>query len=259
MVSPFTLFTFVIRYQSSFYLSTMLLIPDDFDYAHFTLLFNFFKFTIMGKIKDASIGALKGKVGNLVGSSWMGTDYYRIHRKHVSNPRTPKQVAQRERFKAACLLIRRLRTPIVMPVWSKVAVNMTGANFFMKRNMQAVNADATIDLSKLVISTGSLYDPLSLDLSKDESGDGSFVFDWKDDPEEYSFDGEELFNVVVFNEADSNMRPDLYLRCAARKNMLFQFIPKGKPGDKLHVFAFFRNVDNDNFTDSWHFDLTIGE
>ena len=53
----------------------------------------------MGRIKNASIGALSGKVGNLVGSSWKGTDYYRIHNEHIANPRTPKQVAQRERFK----------------------------------------------------------------------------------------------------------------------------------------------------------------
>jgi len=171
----------------------------------------------------------------------------------------PKQLAQRERFKAICFLIRRLRTPIIKPIWSKVAVEMTGANLFMKMNMQAINPDASVDLSKLLLSTGSLYEPLSINMTKDESADGSYVFKWEDDSEEYSFDDEEQFNLVIFNEDGNSFRPDLHLRCATRKDLSFQFTPEGNPGDKLHVFAFFRNVDNDNFTDSWHFTLTIGE
>ena len=165
----------------------------------------------MGRIKNASIGALSGKVGNLVGSSWKGTDYYRIHNEHIANPRTPKQVAQRERFKTMSFLSHKLMTAIIKPVWNKTAVKMTGANSFMQKNMPAIGPDAAIDFSKLILSDGKLDAPISVNFNKDPSEDGSYVLDWIDNAELYEVDETDLLNIVIFNKADVSVTPFLQL------------------------------------------------
>jgi len=211
----------------------------------------------MGRIKNASIGALSGKVGNLVGSSWKGTDYYRIHNEHIANPRTPKQVAQRERFKTMSFLSHKLMTAIIKPVWNKTAVKMTGANSFMQKNMPAIGPDAAIDFSKLILSDGKLDAPIEVNFAKDLSDDGSYVLDWIDNAELYEFDETDFLNIVIFNEADVSVTPFLQLHCGTRKDMLYQFIPKGDAGNKLHIYAYFSKADGSNFTESKHFELTI--
>ena len=213
----------------------------------------------MGKIKNATIGALNGKVGNLVGASWKGTDYYRIHNEHINDANSPKQIAQRERFKSVSFLIHKLRTAVIKPVWNNRVAHMTGNNAFMAKNMQAINADATIDFSKIVLTAGVLDLPASMNFNKDLSDDGSYVLDWLDVPDAYEFDDSDLLNIVIFNEADVSVTPFLQLRCAARKDMLFQFIPKGDAGNKLHIYAFFSNTDGTDFTESRHFEMTVGD
>lgn len=212
---------------------------------------------IVGKIKNASIGALSGKVGNLVGSSWKGTDYYRIHNEHIANPRTPKQVAQRERFKSMSFLSHKLMTAVIKPIWNKTAVKMTGANYFMQKNMPTIRPDAEIDLSKLIMSDGRLDAPFSVDFTKDLSDDVSYILDWIDNADLYDFDENDLLNIVIFNEADISVTPFLQLHVATRKDMIYQFTPKGEIGNKLHIFAYFSKADGSNFTESKHFELTI--
>jgi len=211
----------------------------------------------MGKIKNATIGALNGRIGNLVGASWKGTDYYRIHNEHINDAQSPKQIVQRERFKTISFLIHKLRAAVIKPIWNNSAAHMTGNNAFMSRNMQAIGADASIDFSKLILSIGSLDTPSSMNFSKDLSDDGSYVLDWLDIPEAYEYDETDILNIVIFNEADVSVTPFLMLRCATRKDMIYQFIPKGDAGNKLHIFAFFSNADGSDFTESRHFELTV--
>lgn len=213
----------------------------------------------MGKIKNASIGAISGKVGNLVGSSWKGTDYYRIHNEHIANPRTPKQVAQRERFKTASFLCHKLKTPVIKPVWNKTAVKMTGANSFMQKNMPAIGPDAKIDFSKLIMSDGKLDAPVSMKLIKDPMEAGKYNISWVDNAELYEFDETDVLNIVIFNEADQTQTPILKLGCATRKEMLHTLSLTGDAGDKLHVYIYFGKADGSNFTESKHFEVTIEE
>lgn len=55
----------------------------------------------MGTYKQGILGPFSGKVGTVVGSNWRGVYYMRSLAPHVGNPKTPAQVAARERF-AAC-------------------------------------------------------------------------------------------------------------------------------------------------------------
>ncbi|MCH8569337.1 MAG: DUF6266 family protein [Balneolales bacterium] len=53
----------------------------------------------MGKIKQGILGGFSGKVGTVVGSQWRNLDVIRALPKQVRDPKTPKQMAQRERFR----------------------------------------------------------------------------------------------------------------------------------------------------------------
>ena len=52
----------------------------------------------MGTIKKGIMGGFSGKVGNIVGASWKGIAYIRSLPASVHNPRTEKQVTQRNKF-----------------------------------------------------------------------------------------------------------------------------------------------------------------
>lgn len=55
----------------------------------------------MGKIKQGILGGFNGKVGAVIGSSWRGKSVMRGIAQSIKNPKTPKQVAQRNFF--ACV------------------------------------------------------------------------------------------------------------------------------------------------------------
>lgn len=52
----------------------------------------------MGTIKKGILGSFSGKVGNVVGASWRNIAYMRSLPSSMRNPRTEKQVTQRNRF-----------------------------------------------------------------------------------------------------------------------------------------------------------------
>lgn len=58
----------------------------------------------MAKYNQGILGPVKGKIGKVVGSKWRGVDYLRSYTDTVHDPQTKKQVAQRDRFKAAVQL-----------------------------------------------------------------------------------------------------------------------------------------------------------
>lgn len=60
----------------------------------------------MGAIKQGILGSFSGKVGTVVGSSWMGISYMRALSPNVKDARSPKQLAQREKFALANAFIK---------------------------------------------------------------------------------------------------------------------------------------------------------
>lgn len=50
----------------------------------------------MGKIMQGILGGFSGKVGTVVGGTWKSISYIRSIATSVANPRTEKQLRQRE-------------------------------------------------------------------------------------------------------------------------------------------------------------------
>ena len=113
----------------------------------------------MGTIKQGILGGFRGRVGNVIGSTWKGQDVMKIRPASVFNPNTERQQLQRAKFglvgrfnKAHLNLIR-----IGFRAYTK---NMTAVNAAMSYNMaNAVTGtfpDLSIDFNKAMISMGTL-------------------------------------------------------------------------------------------------------
>jgi hypothetical protein len=89
----------------------------------------------MGKIKQGILGGFSGTVGAVVGGSWKGIDYIRSSASSVSNPRTPGQVAQREKFAIIMAFLLPLTAWLVIG-FKSLAVKMTAFNAAMSYNVQ---------------------------------------------------------------------------------------------------------------------------
>lgn len=67
-------------------------------------------FIVMGTIKQGIFGGFSGKVRTIVSSNWKGICYMIGQAQSVKNPRTAKQVAQRDKFLLALSFIRPIQS-----------------------------------------------------------------------------------------------------------------------------------------------------
>ena len=67
----------------------------------------------MGKIKQGILGAVSGKVGGVVGSSWKGIAYLKVLPASVANPNTAAQQTQRGAFSG--IVANRIKNSQLIP------------------------------------------------------------------------------------------------------------------------------------------------
>jgi len=118
----------------------------------------------MGIIKQGVIGAFSGKVGNVVGAMWKGIAYMRILPASVANPKTDKQLAQRDRFTTILMFLQPL-TQFLRIGFKNFAVKMTAFNSAMSYNIknaiQGTYPNFTIDYPNALVSRGNLAPALN--------------------------------------------------------------------------------------------------
>lgn len=110
----------------------------------------------MGKIKQGILGAVSGKVGSVVGSSWKGIATLRSLAASVANPRTAPQVNARTKFTGIVQFASKILAEIVKPLWDRFAQQESGYNAFIRRNYSASNNGGLIDGNLIVISQGKM-------------------------------------------------------------------------------------------------------
>ncbi|BAX82645.1 DUF6266 family protein [Labilibaculum antarcticum] len=109
----------------------------------------------MANIKDK---LLTGLVGQVIISHRYGKTYLRSKPTHVKNPRTPGQVNQRGKFKAASNFVSLNLVELIRPFWNPEARRnaMSGQNLFCKLNTHAFTIDGVPDMAKLKLTSGDL-------------------------------------------------------------------------------------------------------
>lgn len=120
----------------------------------------------MARINRGILGGFKGKVANVVGSSWKGIETMRARPISVLNPRTTAQVNNRDRFSSVSLLAASMLSSIVKPLNDRFAQKQSGYNLFCSRNKDVFNPAGVFDGASLILSSGKLGDDTILSASK---------------------------------------------------------------------------------------------
>lgn len=115
----------------------------------------------MAKTTKNILGDQQGKIGKVVGRVVNGVQIFSAYNRHISNPRTPKQLAARARFKAVMQLAKPFNG--IVNIGLHLAASgkpMTSpTNIFTKRNNRLMQYDATTgiatpDYEHLILSDG---------------------------------------------------------------------------------------------------------
>lgn len=113
----------------------------------------------MAKLSQGILGGLRGKIGSVVGSSWKGIATLRAKALSISNPRTSLQVQQRKRFKTCVAMATVLLGPIIVPLWNRFAIKMSGYNSFVRDNLPAFAIEGELTPEFFHISKGKIAAP----------------------------------------------------------------------------------------------------
>ncbi|TKG95392.1 hypothetical protein EYV94_08080 [Puteibacter caeruleilacunae] len=208
----------------------------------------------MGKIAQGAFGGVSGTVGNLVGSSWKGIDYFRIKADHHHDANTDKQISQRNRFKGVVGLANILRDVFINPIWKYKAVKMTPTNLFVKTNMQAFDQDGEIgDYSLLKMTVGSLPLPFGLNIKASEDPKQIDV-SWKPGVKPLPKRENDKLILFIMMDGDMVIMDDLD---AKRSDLEATIMVPYEPGMKIQIYAFFASPEDDAYSESYHSEVTL--
>ncbi len=106
------------------------------------------------------LGGFSGRLGPAVGYMWNGKWCMRSYRRHVANPRTAAQVAQRDMFKQEVQLAATMRWAVLTSMRDLAReLGMTAFNLFVHANQHAfsrVDGAFKVDYPNLRLSIGEV-------------------------------------------------------------------------------------------------------
>jgi len=108
----------------------------------------------MGKLETGILGKSTGKIGPVITANWKSLNVVKQYFR-PSNPRTPDQQLQRNRFTQAVFLTRSVLTTIVKPIWDNLSIVMSGYNLFVQSLLNSMDNNNHPTTSTL-ISKGTL-------------------------------------------------------------------------------------------------------
>src|SRR5512140_2993307 len=138
----------------------------------------------MGKIKKEIQGGFSGKVGNVVGGSWRGVDYIRCLPRRDKKAPTPKQLAQRAKFRLTVDFTTCLN-PLFAVSFNSYANGKTAMNcaisYTLKNAITGSFPDFKIAYASVLVSHGEL--PNATEPVVNTSSGGRLRFSWADNSE----------------------------------------------------------------------------
>jgi hypothetical protein len=146
-------------------------------------------------------GKSRGRIGNLVMTSWKGLNVLKSKPMEVRNPNTVAQQTQRSKFSVLVAFARSILTSIRIG-FSQYASNMSAYNAFMKSNMAisdiAPGNPAVLDYSKVVVSKGTLTGFLSPAIAGTSMR--TISVSWVDNSGQGNAVATDILNYIVYNE-----------------------------------------------------------
>lgn len=210
----------------------------------------------MGKIGQGILDGVRGKVGNVIGTSWKGIDCIRIKPDHVRNPRTVEQVEQRTKFKGITTFGRKLMFNIVRPIWDKKAIRMSGYNLFVQKNIDAFDTDGNLeDFSKLLMADGRLQLPEKMMIEVNPDVQCGVKINWENGGMDAITMKDKLL-IIAINSSDKRIRTiyDLGItRIEGSANVVLPFEERSE----VHLYIFFGSEKMKAFSPSEYASVTL--
>lgn len=204
----------------------------------------------MGKYRNGILGSFTGKVGNVVGSTWNGISYMRAIPSNVKDPKTPKQLAQRQRFGLVTSFLRKFK-PVVTLGFKSGAGNMSPLNratsFNIRNAVGGEYPDQQIVLDQLVLARGDLTRADEPQASASDPGE--ITFTWVDNSGEGSALPDDKVVITIFNPERNTVfyRLDSAIR---EEETLTLSLPNSWHGDTVDTYLFVASSDDKLISDS---------
>ena len=203
----------------------------------------------MGTIKQGILGGFSGKVGTVVGSSWKGLSYMRGQAQSVKNPRTAKQMAQRDKFALALSFIRPIQSFIKVG-FKTYAVHQSEFNaamsYTLKNAIKGTYPSFTIDYAQAMVSRGSLAKPLNI---QKQNNDNEIAVSWQDNSGTANALDTDFAMIMAYNADKQEAVYDMTSTCRGDEGSSLRY-PSDWVGDTAHVYLAFVSEDGTLVSDS---------
>jgi hypothetical protein len=204
----------------------------------------------MGKIKQGILGSFSGTVATVVGSTWRGIVCMRGIATSHKDANTPDQKAQRARFGACGKFSNLIKTGIILPIWDKKAVEMTGSNLFLKTNQHCFDGEGNIvDYQNMKFSIGNLPLPENIVVVNSRSGNGLIVISWTDNSGSLTAIASDRLMLVTLTGNKPTVMSTLNFTRAAESATVQ--LANGA-GETVHLYIFFSDPAGKNYSNSFY-------
>lgn len=209
----------------------------------------------MASGKQGILGALSGRVANVVCSSWKGIAVFKSLPASVANPRTNAQLQQRGRMSNIVMLASQINTPFIKPLWDRFQVEKSGYNAFVQANIANADEFGGTAPSMMVMSKGKMPETSILSATA-IIGLGQLAVTWYPGFSDQFSQGSDKPYLVAVNktrETSFAIAPERERNDGSASISL----PSGTDaGDVLSVYLAFRRADGTVVSNSSYSDVT---
>ena len=194
----------------------------------------------MAILKQGALGAISGKVGPIVGSSWKGKAYIRSMAFSYNDANTEEQQMQRQKFGVMGKFVAGA-SGFVKYGFKSQAKGMTECNAAMSYNV--VNAiggtfpNYKVDFASVLLSKGSLAEPYAPSVTVVED---SLVLGWTDNSGVGNADANDFMMYYLYNSSKGNSVYNTEA-CVRSATTFTVSLPSLWSGDSVEVYIAFRS------------------
>lgn len=196
----------------------------------------------MGRIKNGILGGFSGKVGSVVGASWLGIDYMRALPKKSTKPATDFQLAQRNKMamlRGFLLGVEDIIEQCIQNITKYKKMN-EALSYNMLNAIEGVYPDQKINFKNLLFSRGELRGAWSAKAISVEPH--SIDFSWENGIAMPLCATDDQVTVVVYNP--EKLQFCKLQNAGLREDKITRLIlPENFTGDTVHCYISFYSDD----------------
>lgn len=197
----------------------------------------------MATLKNGILGGVRGKIGNVVGSSWNGIDYLKTLPSHYTDAKTEVQVSNRSKFLRVIRFLQPI-TEFIRVGFKSQAVKKTAFNaataYHYHNAITGEYPDIVMDFTKVMVSRGNLTGAYNAGAAS--STPAKIQLSWMDNSGGGSAKSDDVAMVVVYHPQllESHFTLNAGSRADAGAELT---LPQSFSGGKVEVYLGFMALD----------------